>query len=130
MSTLRQLKEKVRRGEDLPFPWAMLLSAGTPVTRLGMAWRLRGPRVRVAAWVISYGNLTVGGTGKTPAVIARARQEVGAGKVVAVLTRGYGGMREPEPVIIAPGGYRPGLAPADWRRARTDRAQCAGGRIG
>lgn len=40
--------------------------------------------------VISIGNLTVGGTGKTPAVIALASRFVAAGKRVAVLSRGYG----------------------------------------
>lgn len=40
--------------------------------------------------VISVGNLTVGGTGKTPLVIALARRGTEAGKKVAVVTRGYG----------------------------------------
>lgn len=40
--------------------------------------------------VISVGNLTVGGTGKTPLVIALARRGMERGKKVAVVTRGYG----------------------------------------
>ena len=40
--------------------------------------------------VVSIGNLTVGGTGKTPLVIALARQALAEGRKVAVVTRGYG----------------------------------------
>ena len=52
--------------------------------------RLRRP-TRVAAHVISVGNLNVGGAGKTPVVIALAERLVAAGVRVAVLSRGYGG---------------------------------------
>jgi tetraacyldisaccharide 4'-kinase len=41
--------------------------------------------------MISVGNLTVGGTGKTPMVLLIAERLVGKGKRVAVLTRGYRG---------------------------------------
>ena len=40
--------------------------------------------------VISVGNLTTGGTGKTPIVVELARGLIRAGKRVAVLSRGYG----------------------------------------
>lgn len=40
--------------------------------------------------VISVGNLAIGGSGKTPAVISIARALVAEGLDVAVLTRGYG----------------------------------------
>lgn len=39
---------------------------------------------------ISVGNLTVGGTGKTPLVIKTARELIDRGETVCVLTRGYG----------------------------------------
>jgi tetraacyldisaccharide 4'-kinase len=45
--------------------------------------------------VISVGNLTTGGTGKTPIVIELARGLVRSGKRVVVLSRGYGA---PEPL--------------------------------
>lgn len=48
-------------------------------------------RRRVGARVISIGNITWGGTGKTPLVIMLARAIGAKGKRVAVLTRGYGG---------------------------------------
>ncbi len=46
---------------------------------------------RLNAPVISVGNLTVGGTGKTPMVIWLAEQLLAEGKRVAVLSRGYRG---------------------------------------
>ncbi len=42
-------------------------------------------------FVVSIGNLTAGGTGKTPAVAMLARWALGKGYRVAVLSRGYGG---------------------------------------
>jgi tetraacyldisaccharide 4'-kinase len=46
---------------------------------------------RLRAPVISVGNLTVGGTGKTPMVIFLAERFLAEGKSVAILTRGYKG---------------------------------------
>ena len=94
-----RLAEKVRKNEPIPFPLAALLEAGTPVVRIGMWARTRRPRVRVPARVISFGNITAGGTGKTPAVIERARKEIAAGHKVAVLTRGYGSKQEKKPIV-------------------------------
>jgi tetraacyldisaccharide 4'-kinase len=48
------------------------------------------PRRIAGARVISVGNLTVGGAGKTPAVIYLAQRFRAAGRAVAVLSRGYG----------------------------------------
>jgi tetraacyldisaccharide 4'-kinase len=63
---------------------------------------LRTP-VRPEAHVISFGNLTAGGTGKTPAVIECARQKLREGARVAVLTRGYGARRSDAPMVAGPG---------------------------
>jgi len=46
---------------------------------------------RVAAKVVSVGNITLGGTGKTPAVIHLAKRYRAAGERVAILIRGHGG---------------------------------------
>src|SRR5712675_376553 len=46
---------------------------------------------RLKATVISVGNLTVGGTGKTPMVLWLAEKFVARGKRVGILTRGYKG---------------------------------------
>jgi lipopolysaccharide heptosyltransferase II/tetraacyldisaccharide 4'-kinase len=50
-------------------------------------------RQRLPAPVVSVGNLTVGGTGKTPVTALLARYFQGQGRRVAILSRGYGGRR-------------------------------------
>lgn len=102
MPYLDEIAHRVRRGEPLPRVWDLLLRATTPATRLGMQWRLRQPVERVEATVISYGNLTAGGTGKTPAVIASVQEQLAADHRVAVVTRGYGSDRVPEPFVVPP----------------------------
>ena len=66
--------------------------------RLGLARRLRLP-----ALVISIGNITVGGTGKTTATIAVARWLSDRGKRVAVLSRGYRGSSERKAMVVSEG---------------------------
>ena len=47
--------------------------------------------IRVSKPVIVVGNISVGGTGKTPLVIWLANQLLEQGFNIAVITRGYGG---------------------------------------
>ena len=57
---------------------------------------------RVAVPVVVVGNITVGGTGKTP-VAAWLAGELGAlGYRVGVVLRGYGGSHRGDPVVVAP----------------------------
>lgn len=51
---------------------------------------------RLAGAVISVGNLTLGGTGKTPMVMWVAERLLEEGHRVGILTRGYRGRRPPE----------------------------------
>jgi len=58
---------------------------------------------RLPARVISIGNLTVGGTGKTPMVIAVARYLKEEGYRPAVLSRGYGGRAGRGVIVVSDG---------------------------
>lgn len=87
--------------------WAApLLAAGEGVYRAAVATRTllydRGwlPAQRVSRPVISVGNLTAGGNGKTPLVIWIARLLAGQGRHVAVVSRGYGAREPPKHAAI------------------------------
>jgi len=66
--------------------------------RLGIFATRRLPRP-----VISIGNLTVGGTGKTPVTELIARRLMERGLRVAVLSRGYGGSLEGRTAVVSDG---------------------------
>ena len=53
--------------------------------------------------VVSVGNLTVGGTGKTPAIITLAQWAVRQGYRTVILSRGYGGKRQKLPLTVSDG---------------------------
>ena len=57
---------------------------------------------RVGVPVVSLGNLSAGGTGKTPLTLFLARTLESAGWPCAVLSRGYGGRRPTDPMTVAP----------------------------
>ncbi len=70
----------------------------------------RNPR-RLPAKVISIGNLTLGGTGKTPAVIAVAQEAKKRGHNPCILTRGYKG--KAKNVSFVSRGEGPLMGPVD-----------------
>lgn len=80
--------------------YAMLMRARENLYRWGMFRQARLPAV-----VISVGNLTMGGTGKTPVVQYLARFLRKEGLHPAVVSRGYGGSTK-EPVNIVSDGER------------------------
>ena len=58
--------------------------------------RLRGP-------VISVGNISVGGSGKTPVVSRLARMLMEGGQPVSILSRGYGGSSRTPYLLVSDG---------------------------
>ncbi len=68
--------------------------------RQGFRWGWRAQR-RLPCRVMSVGNLTVGGTGKTPLTMWLARWCLGQGWKVAILSRGYGGREGGEPRVVS-----------------------------
>lgn len=58
---------------------------------------------RLPARVISVGNITLGGTGKTPAVIEIAEMLIRNGGCPAVVSRGYGRRDESELIVVSDG---------------------------
>ncbi len=66
-----------------------------------LAYRLHlARRQRIAAAVVSVGNLSVGGTGKTPTALWLAEALQKKGYRVAIVSRGYGGSAR-APVLVA-----------------------------
>jgi tetraacyldisaccharide 4'-kinase len=67
-------------------PYALVLRLRAAGYRLGLLRSFRLP-----CPVISVGNITLGGTGKTPTTALLAAELIKRGRRVAVLSRGYGG---------------------------------------
>jgi tetraacyldisaccharide 4'-kinase len=75
-------------------------AAAARATAYGRGWL---PRARLGGPVISVGNLSVGGTGKTPVVALLAAMLRDAGRPVAVLSRGYRGTFGGDCLIVSDG---------------------------
>ena len=84
--------------------WSLALPYEVVVRLQAEAYR-RGFRrqKRIPGVVISVGNLTVGGTGKTPMVLWIAQRLLAEEKSVGILTRGYRGKVGPDGVKQASG---------------------------
>jgi tetraacyldisaccharide 4'-kinase len=104
----RNLVEGRRRGllelilltllQVLSVPYAAVLRLRALAYRSGLFRTRRLPKP-----VISVGNITAGGTGKTPIVALIARYYINSGKKVAVLSRGYRGTAEGNTGIVSDG---------------------------
>lgn len=89
---------------------AALLYGAAVLARRGLYGLGVLPRKRLSAKVVCIGNLTTGGTGKTPAVLLAAHTLRQRGHSVAVLSRGYGRRGSAAGVTVLLDGR-----PADWR---------------
>jgi len=77
------------------------------VALMRRAWYARaGRRRRLHHRVISVGNLSVGGSGKTPVVAALASLLLQHGERPVILTRGYGRREATEGVLVVSDGQR------------------------
>ncbi len=72
------------------------------------AWRRKLYKIgllkshKIKCPVVIVGNISVGGVGKTPFVIWLVSQLQAQGYKVGVISRGYGGKREHEPLLVIP----------------------------
>jgi len=99
-------------GRRSGMPDSLILLMLTPVAWLySLALRLRALLYRSGIFktyrlprpVVSIGNITVGGTGKTPVTAYIARLLLDQGYTVAVLSRGYGGALEGQASVVSDG---------------------------
>jgi tetraacyldisaccharide 4'-kinase len=87
-----------------------------PARALSAVWRMEArrravrdyrARRRLDAPVISVGNITMGGAGKTPCVLRLAELLRDRGRVPAILTRGYGRHSPVKSLVLAAGASAP-----------------------
>ncbi|NLH50202.1 MAG: tetraacyldisaccharide 4'-kinase [Myxococcales bacterium] len=97
------------------FPWNILSALLIPfglIYGLILSLRARAYRqgwfsaARPVCRVVSVGNLTLGGTGKTPVTAWLARDLKDSGQAVAVVSRGYRGSREGWCCVVSDGATR------------------------
>ena len=81
----------------LSIPWAVVVRASHLMYRLGLK-RSR----RAALPVVSVGNISVGGTGKTTTCMYLARELQGRGVAVGIVLRGYG--RKSKGIVLVSDG--------------------------
>jgi tetraacyldisaccharide 4'-kinase len=87
-------------------PWFAVASVLARLWRWGTRKKLRrdyARRRKLAAPVISIGNITMGGTGKTPCVLLLAEILKQRGRKPGILTRGYGRNSPQKHLALAPG---------------------------
>lgn len=85
-------------------PLSLLYGVGVCVRNLLYTWCI--PARKLPCAVVSVGNLTVGGTGKTPTTLWLARELGRRGYKVAILSRGYKGIGK-GPMLLEPPDSKP-----------------------
>ncbi len=89
----------------LRFPFTVLSWVYGFVSRLRIFFYKTGllPKKRVNAHVVSIGNITTGGTGKTPITIYFAEQWQKKGHKVGIVSRGYGRKNQNTVILVSKG---------------------------
>lgn len=109
---IRSSIEKILNLKDCGIAGHILLAPLTLASHAyGAAMSLRASMYRngifrihnIGVPVVSVGNITIGGTGKTPTVCMLARRLSAQGLRVTVLTRGYRGSCTHNPLIVSDG---------------------------
>ncbi len=92
------------KGATVPFKYVVLSKLFTFLSffrrKLYTIGLLKSHKIKCP--VVIVGNISVGGVGKTPFVIWLVNQLQASGKKVGVISRGYGGKREHEPLLVIP----------------------------
>lgn len=92
------------QGATIPFRYVMLSKLFALVSgfrrKLYQLGILKSHKIKCP--VVIVGNITVGGVGKTPFVIWLVNHLQANGIKVGVVSRGYGGKRENEPMLVIP----------------------------
>lgn len=108
---MRQLHPRILHEGRGPLPPLVRMALAPASWAYGGVIRLRGLLYRrgwiqarqVPGRVVSVGNLTAGGTGKTSFVLLVARLLLQRGFRVAIVARGYGGQREGHLLVVSDG---------------------------
>lgn len=103
----KQMADDARPGQAVDRALQAFLTCAAPVYRLAATFHRGLYRLgfatthRIEVPIVSIGNLTLGGTGKTPVVRWLARKLFERGHRPAILSRGYGGRAEAMKTISA-----------------------------
>jgi len=95
-----RLERRLAAPASVANPSPVVRLAGRFADRVAARRAARRPAPPAGVCVVALGNLRVGGTGKTPATIALARDLAARGIRGAVLTRGYGAAAGP--LVVRP----------------------------
>ncbi|MFK8011668.1 MAG: tetraacyldisaccharide 4'-kinase [Marinicellaceae bacterium] len=92
------------KGKNIPLIYKMLSRIFGSVSKTRKKLYSMGvlKTQKVKCPVVIVGNISVGGVGKTPMVIWLVNQLQSQGIKVGVVSRGYGGRREHEPMLVIP----------------------------
>ena len=91
--------------------WSIPLAFFSLLYNVGVWFRLKAYEKGILrgkslpGFAVSVGNITTGGTGKTPAVAMLAEWAIGEGHRVAILSKGYGGRYKQEILEVSDGKH-------------------------